>query len=293
MTTALSSDVADRAERDRLDLAAVRTVAAKELRDALTDRWLWLYAGAFAVLAAALSSLAVSDADTVGFSGFGRTASSLIALGQLVVPLMGLTVGARSLAGQRERGTLAFLLAHPVSPSEIYVGVFVGSALAMLAAVAGGFGVAGLVAALRGAAVQPADFVTIAALAWVLAVAMIGVGMVVSVLAERSATALGVALVLWLVFVLFGNLGLMGTSVATGLSEGALFSTATANPVEAFRLSAMSTLGGSLDDLGPVGTYAVDRFGGSVGLVTGAALALWAVIPVAIGAVLFRRGPQR
>ncbi len=290
--TALTAVPSDRAGRDRLELVAVRTVAAKELRDALTDRWLWLYAGSFAVLAASLSSLAVSDAETVGFSGYGRTASSLIALVQLVVPLMGLTVGARSLAGQRERGTLAFLLAHPVSATEVYLGVFIGSALAMLAAVAGGFGVAGLVAGVRGAAVQTSSFVAIAGLAWLLAVAMIGVGMVVSVVTARSATAMGVALVLWLVFVLFGNLGLMGTSVATGLSEGALFSAATLNPVEAFRLSAMSTLGGSLDDLGPVGTYAVDRFGGSVGLVTGAALAAWAVVPVAIGAVLFRRGPE-
>jgi Cu-processing system permease protein len=185
------------------------------------------------------------------------------------------------------------LLAHPISPTEIYIGVFVGSALAMLAAVAGGFGIAGFVAGIRGAAVQPATFVAIAGLAWLLAVAMIGVGMVVSVLAARSATAMGVALVLWLAFVLFGNLGLMGTSVATGMTERTLFFSATANPVEAFRLSAMSTLGGSLDDLGPVGTYAIDRFGDSVGLVTGAVLVLWAVVPVSIGGLLFRRGPER
>lgn len=277
---------------ERVELRMVTTLAAKELRDALRDRWLWLYSASFAVLATAISSVAVSDTATVGFAGFGRTASSLIALAQLVVPLMGLTIGARSLAGQRERGTLMFLLSHPVSPTEIYLGLFAGNAVAMLAAVSGGFGIAGVVAGIRGTAVDATDLVTIAGLAWLLAIAMIAVGMLVSVFARRSATAMGLALVLWLVFVMFGNLGLMGTSMATHMSESALFFSATANPVEAFRLSAMTALGGSLDVLGPVGTYAVDTFGDGVRWVTAASLVIWAVVPAVLGAVLFGRRPE-
>lgn len=281
------------AGRERPEFRIVRILATRELRSALADRWLWMYGASFAVLAGAISSLAVSDTDTVGFVGFGRTASSLVALVQLVVPLMGLTIGARGLAGQRERGTLAFLLSHPVSPTEVYLGVFLGSAAAMAGAVSGGFGVAGLIAAARGAPVDGIDLVTIAALSWLLAIAMIGVGMAASVLSTRSSTAMGIALVLWLAFVLLGNLGLMGSSVATGMNDASMFAAATANPVEAFRLSAMVVMGGSLDVLGPVGTYAIDRFGDNVTWVTVFALAAWTIIPVTIGAVIFRRGPQR
>ncbi len=279
------------AGNERPEAWIVRVLAAKELRAALNDRWLWMYGAAFAVLAGAITSLAAADRDIVGAGGFGRTASSLVALVQLVVPLMGLTIGARSIAGQRERGTLNFLLAHPVSPVEAYLGLFVGNVAAIAAAVCGGFGVAGLVAAVRGAAVDGFDLVAIAALSWLLAVAMIGVGMAASALTSRSSTAMGAALVLWLAFVLLGNLGIMGSSVATGMSEPVMFATAVANPVEAFRLAAMSALGGSLDVLGPVGTYAVDRFGGSVGWVTSAGLLVWAVVPVLAGAALFRRRP--
>lgn len=277
--------------RERVEVRTVRILAAKELRDALRDRWLWLYAASFALLATAISSLAVSNARTIGFSGFGRTASSLVALAQLVVPLMGLTIGARSVAGQRERGTLTFLLSHPVSPSEVYIGIFVGNAAALLAAVTAGFGVAGLLAAARGAAVDGLDLVLVAALSWLLAVGMIGLGMALSTLTNRSSTAMGAALVVWFVVVLLGNLGIMGSSVATGMSEATLFSTAIANPVEAFRLSAMTVLGGSLDVLGPVGTYAVDRFGDGVGWVTTAALAAWAIVPPVVGGIIFRRRP--
>jgi len=282
-------DQVEDAGTERVELWVVRVLATKELRDALRDRWLWLYAASFALLATAISSLAVSNARTIGFTGFGRTASSLVALAQLVVPLMGLTIGARSVAGQRERGTLRFLLSHPVSPTEIYLGIFVGNAAALLAAVTAGFGVAGLLAAVRGAAVDGVDLLAIAGLAWLLAVSMIGMGMLVSAYARRSAAAMGLALVLWLAFVLLGNLGLMGTSTATRLGEGSLFMAAVANPVEAFRLSAMTVLSGSLDVLGPVGTYAVDRFGDRVGWVTGASLVIWAIVPAVIGGFAFRK----
>lgn len=274
---------------ERTELWVVRVLAAKEIRDALRDRWLWLYAASFALLATAISSIAVADSTNIGFAGFGRTTSSLIALAQLVVPLMGLTIGARSIAGQRERGTLTFVLAHPVSPTEVYVGCFVGNAAALLVAITAGFGIAGLLAAVRGAAVNGVDLLVIAGLAWLLAVAMIGMGMLVSAFARRSSTAMGLALVLWLAFVLVGNLGLMGTSIATRAGEGALFFSAVANPVEAFRLAAMTVLDGSLDNLGPVGTYAVDRFGDRVGWITTGSLLLWAVVPLVTGGLVFRR----
>ena len=278
---------------ERIDLSMVGVGAAKELRDALRDRWLWLYTVSFAVLATAITSMAVSDADTFGFSGFGRTASSLVALAQLVVPLIGLTIGARSVAGQRERGTLGFLLSHPLSATEVYVGIYAGNAAAMLAAVTGGFGIAGFIAAARDAAVSGTDLLTIAGLSWLLAIAMVGIGMLVSVFGRRSATAMGLALVCWLAFVLGGNLGLMGTAVATSASESVLFFTAVANPVEAFRLSAMTALGGSLDALGPVGTYAVDSFGDNARWITAASLVVWGAVPVFVGGLVFRRRPEQ
>ena len=82
------------------------TLAKKELRDALHNRWFVLYTAAFVILALAFSYLALAGAGMVGFAGFGRTAASLINLVLLIIPLMALTVGAQSLAGEQERNTL-------------------------------------------------------------------------------------------------------------------------------------------------------------------------------------------
>ena len=60
--------------------------------------------------------------------------SLLLGLLLLFVPLIGLTVGAGVLAGERERGTLLYLLAQPLNRAEIFFGKALGAALAVIAA---------------------------------------------------------------------------------------------------------------------------------------------------------------
>lgn len=267
--------------RERPQLRLVWTVARKELRDSIRDRWFWLFAGGFALLAAGLAVFALSSSQVVGFGGFGRTAASLIALVQLVVPLMGLTLGARSIAGQREAGTLRFLLSHPVSRTEVFFGLLGGIGAALLAAIAAGFGVAGLVSAARGSAVDAADLLGIALSSWLLSLAMLAVGILISTLARRAGTALGTSLFVWLVFTFVGDLGLMGASLATDLPVNVLFFSTLVNPVEAFRLLSMLQLEGTLDVLGPAGSYAIDTFGGIVAVPALLSLVVWTVLPLA------------
>src|SRR3990172_849694 len=119
-------------------------IGQRELREALKNKWLWFYAAGFAGLAFALSRAGLASAGYAGLGGFGRTAASLINALLLFVPLMGLSVGAGALAGDRERGTLLYLLAQPVSRAEVFFGKALGAALALAAALALGFGLAAL-----------------------------------------------------------------------------------------------------------------------------------------------------
>jgi Cu-processing system permease protein len=141
---------------------------------------------------------------------------------------------------------------------------------------------------MRGVSAGARTFVWIAVLSWLLALGMLGVGMLISTLTTSSGSALGVAIFVWLVMVSIGDLGLMGTSVATGMPVGVLFIGALLNPVEVFRLTALTTFSGSLDVLGPVGTYAVDTLGDMLLLALFTVLLLWVSAPVAIAWVRFR-----
>ncbi|MBT3246406.1 MAG: ABC transporter permease [Actinobacteria bacterium] len=274
------------------ELRLLSVIARKVIREASRDRWFWLYCAGFTALAGAITITAVPDHNLIGSGGFGRTAASLVALVQLVVPLMALTLGARYLAGERDSGTLVFLLCHPVSRTEVLLGTYVGLAGSMFAAVATGFGAAGLFSALRSAPTDPVLLVRLAALSWLLSLAMLGLGLLISSTVRSASTALGTALFVWLAVVFLGDLGIMGTVVATRLPVGALFATVMVNPVEAFRLASVVALDGSLDALGPAGTYAVDRFGDGIADIALGVMATWTIAAVGAAVLAFRRGDQ-
>jgi len=259
----------------------VRVIARKQLADSVRDRWFWAYAAGFAILAALLVNTALPGAAATGYGAFGRSASSLVALVQLIVPLMGLTLGAQSIAGGRERGTLRFLLAHPVSRTEIFLGTYLGLIAAMFTAVLTGFGTAGVLTAIRGGGGDAATFTRLAALSAILAAAMVALGMLIGATARRSATAFGGALLTWLVLVFLGDLGIMGTAVSFDLPVSVLFASTVLNPVEAFRLATFIVFQGSLDVLGPAGTYAVDRYGDGLDRILIAVLVCWVLVPAA------------
>lgn len=275
-----------------MEATVVLTLAQKELRDSLRNRWFLLYTGAFTALALALSALGLSGSDIAGFAGFGRTAASLINLVMLIVPLMALTVGAQSLAGEQERGSLTYLLAQPVDRAEVLLGKYLGLALAMLAALTLGFGTSGLVIVLNGGdTAEPGVYLQLVALAFVLALVMLSIGFLISAFSRKASVAVGVALFLWLGFVFFGDLGLMGAAVAlkSQLSIGNLFAVSLINPLQVFKTAAVLDIHTTLDMLGPAGIYAVRTYGDSLMMLLLGILSGWVVLPALISYARFSR----
>lgn len=269
---------------------SVWTFARKELRDALHNRWFLLYTLAFIGLSLGLSWLAMSGAGIAGFAGYGRTAASLINLVLLIIPLMALTVGAQSLAGEMERRTMAYLLSQPVSRSEVYVGKYLGLALSLLASLLLGFGISGLMLAVGGdGATDPSSYVYLVGLAWILSLVMLSVGFLISSMTRRAGVAVGVGLFLWLVFVFLGDLGLMGASISLRMPIENLFWTSLANPLQVFKMGAILSINATLDVLGPAGIYGMQEYGeGLFGIFLGV-LALWIVAPAVLAYVRFAR----
>ena len=240
----------------------VWTIAQKEMRDALHNRWFLLYTIAFVGLSLAFSYMSLAGAGITGFAGFGRTTASLINLVLLIVPLMALTIGAQSLAGEQERGTLTYLLAQPVNRLEVFVGKYVGLLLSLLASLTLGFGIAGLLIALnRSGASNPFIFVRLVFQTFLLSLTMLSVGFLISSLSKRASVAVGIGLFLWLTFVFLGDLGLMGTAMTMRLPIEELFLLSLLNPLQVFKMSAILDINATLDILGPAGIYAMQEYG--------------------------------
>ena len=273
-----------------MDFTALGILAAKEFRDSVRTRWFVLYTIAFTVLAVGLSFLATSFSGLGGVNGFGRTAAGLVNLVLLIVPLMGLTAGAQALAGERERGTLLYLLSHPLDRAEVFLGKAVGLASALAAAILGAFGLTGLFLAAAGAPMDGGAYGLFALLTLLLAMAALGLGLVISSLCARVVTALGVGLFAWLALVLLGDLGIMGTAVVLRLGIKPIFAVSALNPLQLFKVAAVAGMEPTLDVLGPVGRYAADLLGGGLVPALAGGLALWGALAlVAAYAVFVRR----
>jgi Cu-processing system permease protein len=257
-------------------------LSRKELRDALRNRWFLVYSAAFAILAVSVSWLSLAGADQYGFAGFNQTAAGLVNLIMLIVPLMALQTGAGSVAGERERGTLAQLLSMSVTRTEVLTGKFIGLSVALVTALALGFGLSGVIISFNGGTAGMLSYLALVGLAAFLTVSMLSVGLLISVLSRKSSAAVGIAIVIWLALAFAGDLGLMGSAVVFRLHLWSLFALALVNPLEVFKMAVLTGTHASLSSLGPVGRYAVDTYGHGIWAIFAGTLAAWIILPLTL-----------
>lgn len=272
-----------------IDFGNIWTIAQKEIRDAGRNRWFLLYAAVFSVLSLALTWLGMVGAGKYGLSGFGRTGASMINLVLLIVPLMGLTVGALSLASERERGSLLYLLAQPVTHIEVLLGKYIGMALAIMGALAFGFGFSGIFIAWRGGGPEGSVYFMLVLFALLLGLSSLSIGFLISATLKHSTAAIGTALFVWLVLVFLGDLGVMGTAVVLKLRVGAILLLALLNPLQVFKMMAIYNLSNSLEILGPAGLFALQTYGEKLPLLLIGPLIAYILLPLVGAYFIFKK----
>lgn len=282
--------------RPALPLTSIATniwvIAHRELRDAIRSRWFWLYTIAFTVLGLAVSFVSAAGTGALGLSGFGRTTAGLINLVLLVVPLMALTAGAASIASDRERGMLAYVLAQPVTPIEILLGKYLGLAGALLACITMGLGLCAIILAAKGVRTSPASIIWLCTLSFALALSMLSVGMLISTLARRASVAVATAIFVWLALVFVTDLALMAGAVALRLRIETLFGLSLINPLQVFKMWSLHAVDASLDVLGPAGLYASEEYASSLHAIFAGCMAAWIIAPLTLAALaISRRSP--
>ncbi|RMF59331.1 MAG: ABC transporter permease [Calditrichaeota bacterium] len=273
----------------KIELQNILLLTQKEILDSQRNRWFVLYTIIFAALSLGLSWFGLTGLGNYGLSGFGRTTASMINLILLIVPLMGLTLGAISLAGEREHGTLLYILAQPVDPIEVLTGKFMGVGIALLGALALGFGISGFMIAWYGGATHIGSYLGLVGLTFLLGLVTLGMGLLISSALSKANTAVGVSLFFWLILVFFGDLGIMGTALIAKFDIQHLFYVSLLNPLQVFKIAAISILHSNLEILGPVGTYAIRTYGDHLLPLLVSILFAWVVITFLGTQWLFKR----
>lgn len=270
-------------------ISNMSTIARRELRDAVRSRWFLLYTLAFAALGLGVSWVSTAATGGAGLSGFGRTTAGLVNLILLVVPLMALTAGAGSIASDRERGMLSYLLAQPVTRTEVLLGKFVGLAGSTLACICLGLGACAVILSISRGGASPSSILWLAGLSFLLSLGMLSVGLLISALARKASVAVATAIFLWLTLVFVTDLGLMAGTVAMRLRIEELFAISLVNPLQVFKMWSLFAGESSLDVLGPAGLYATEEYGAELHVVFGVCMGAWVALPLAAAVLVFRR----
>lgn len=172
-------------------------VAKKDFRDAVQSRALWALVVIFVVLSI-VSTYAYAEAPELLGSTTGATFGGLIffmiGLVGLFVPLAAIVVCYKSLAGERELGSIKLLLSLPTTRGQVFAGKVVGRAVVLA------FGlVVGLVIGLGFGAVLLGDVDVVALLVFVLVTlsfAAVYAAIVVSISATTGSMSRATTLVL-------------------------------------------------------------------------------------------------
>jgi Cu-processing system permease protein len=222
-------------------MRALVILAGNEIRDGLRNRWVAAIILLLAALALSLALLGSAPSGTVQATPMSITVASLASLTVYLLPLIALMLAFDALVGELERGTLLLLLTYPVARWQVVVGKFLGHSLILLAALLVGYGGAGLVLHFTGGADAESwiAYLVLMASSWLLGSAFIALGYLVSALVRERATAAGVAVALWLLFVVLYDLGLLGLLLADTqqrLSPDLVAVLLLANPTDIFRI---------------------------------------------------------
>jgi Cu-processing system permease protein len=264
-------------------------VGARELTEATRGRWFLIASASFFALSLGLSLLGLSGAQRSGLAGFDRTTASLLNLALVFVPLLTFSVGALGVAGEIEDGSLAMLLAQPLTRAEVFVGKLAGLTAAVWIALLLGFGSTGVIVGLY-AGGNATAFLSLLGLLFVYSASTLTIGTLLSVALRSRVRAIGAAFAAWLAFVYVSDLGSIGLAISRGLRPGQLFALALLNPVEQARVAGTLALTDRLDALGSVGIFALDHLGapGVIALLYGL-LAATALGLAALGLRIFRK----
>jgi Cu-processing system permease protein len=270
-------------------IGSVTPLIRKELTDAIANRWLIGYAAVLGLLGLAAASAGIESASGLALQAFGRTTATLMNLCLLLAPLVAVLMGAASIAGERERGTLEHLLAQPLTRTRLLLAKHAGLVISLTAATLVGFLPAGILVVSAAGAGVVGHYLIFPGIAVLVGMAMAGVGALISVSSRTAVQAQGAGIFAWFGFVLLYDLLLVGVLAVSGVRVELLAAALVANPVDAARVLGILALEPDLYLLGPAGAYLTAQLTRSgAALLLGGALVFWAAAPLIAAVVRFQ-----
>lgn len=270
----------------------IAIIASKEIQEGLRNRW--VLATTLLLAALALSMTFLGSAPTgsaLGASQMDVVIVSLSSLTIFLIPLIALLISHDAIVGEMERGTMLLLLSYPLSRAQVVLGKFFGQFAILAFATVFGYGIAALAILAGGSGANSESWAAFAILigsSILLGAVFIAIGFLASTLVRERSTAAGIAIGVWLFFVLIYDAALLallvfdqGKMIGTGILNTLLL----INPADSYRLLNFGVgQAGALTGMGGVAGNA------TLGpLIMTLTLGLWTLLPLLFSMLIFSR----
>lgn len=233
-------------------MSGVWAILAFTFKESIRARWLLIFALVFFAIAIDIPVLVyflpVYEPPTV----LEVFLPSLVILSFPFIPLLALPMGATSIVDEKESGTLQYILSNPISKSEFFVGKAVGLLISTSAVIFAGLGVATMMVYYNNFRLYPAVAAALLVAAG-LNITMLALGLVISSLSRRKATALVLGVLVWFLFTVLSDIGFLSLMINLKGGPYLAMPIILLNPVESTTLLATIGIGGGLSSMGSTG----------------------------------------
>ena len=236
----------------------LKLIAYLDLKESLRAKWFLVYSLVFGGLIALFFIAGVTESQVMGFSGLSRLLLMYIQITIVILPIFILITTVRSISGDRDSHVLEYMLSFPISLRQYYWGKIIGRFITVYIPVLFAMIIAIIFGVIKGADIPWAIFFLYTGLLFSLSFAFLGIAFFISSFVKSSEVALGIAFFIWIFLLAFIDIALISLMMQERFSTGLIITISMANPMEIFRIAAISLFDPQLTVMGPVAFYILD-----------------------------------
>ena len=233
-------------------------IAYLDLKESIRANWFIVYSLVFGGLIALFFIAGITESQVMGFSGLSRLLLMYIQVTIVILPIFILITTVRSISGDRDSHILEYMLSFPISLRQYYWGKVFGRFITVFLPVFMAMVFAILYGIFKGADVPWAIFFLYTGLLFAMSSAFLGIAFFVSSIVKSSEMALGISFFVWIFLLAFIDIALISLMMQERMSTGLIIGIALVNPMEIFRVAAISLFDPELTVMGPVAFYILD-----------------------------------
>lgn len=230
-----------------------------DLKESLRSKWFLIYFLVFGGLMALFFITGVTKSQVMGFSGLNRPLLMYIQITIIILPIFILITTTRSISSDKENNILEYMLSFPISLRDYYWGKFISRFMIVFFPVLIAMIIAIIYGVSLGASVPWNVFILYTALLFSLSFLFLGISFLISSIVKSTDIALGSSFFIWIFLLAFIDIALIGIMLQNRFDDGLIIFIALLNPIEIFRIGAISIFDPTLSVIGPVAFYILDN----------------------------------